>query len=34
VADFATAYAEQNEHDYQAMLNAVRQGRIKVYTES
>jgi NAD(P)H-dependent flavin oxidoreductase YrpB (nitropropane dioxygenase family) len=34
VADFATAYAEQNEHDYQAMLSAVRQGRIKVYTES
>ena len=34
VADFATAYAEQNERDYQAMLSAVRQGRIKVYTES
>ena len=33
-ADFATAYAEQNERDYQAMLSAVRQGRIKEYTES
>jgi hypothetical protein len=30
----ATAYAEQNERDYQAMLSAVRGGRIKVYTES
>ena len=34
VADLATAYAEQNERDYQTMLRAVRQGRIKVYTES
>jgi hypothetical protein len=34
LADFATAYAEQNERDYQAMLSAVRQGRIKVLTES
>jgi hypothetical protein len=23
-----------HEHDYQAMLSAVRQGRIKVYTEN
>lgn len=34
VADFAAAYAEQNKRDYQTMLRAVRQGRIKVYTES
>ena len=34
LADFATAYAEQNERDYQAMLSAARQGRIEVQTES
>ena len=34
VADFATAYAEQNERDYKALVRAVRQGRIEVYTES
>jgi uncharacterized protein (DUF2252 family) len=33
VADFATAYAEQNERDYKAMVRAARQGRIEVYTE-
>jgi uncharacterized protein DUF2252 len=34
VADFATAYAGQNERDYKALVRAVRQGRIEVYTES
>jgi uncharacterized protein (DUF2252 family) len=33
VADFATAYAQQNERDYQAMVRAARQGRIEVQTE-
>ena len=34
VADFATAYAEQNESDYKALVRATRRGRIEVYTES
>jgi uncharacterized protein (DUF2252 family) len=34
VADFATAYAGQNESDYKALVRAVRQGRIEVFTES
>jgi uncharacterized protein (DUF2252 family) len=34
LADFATAYAHQNELDYKALVRAVRQGRIEVYTES
>jgi uncharacterized protein (DUF2252 family) len=34
LADFAVTYAEQNESDYHALLHAVRQGRIEVYTES
>ncbi len=34
VADFATAYAEQNERDYKALVRAARQGRIEVHTES
>jgi uncharacterized protein (DUF2252 family) len=34
VADFATAYAGQNESDYKALVRAVRQGRIEVQTES
>jgi hypothetical protein len=34
VADFATAYAEQNERGYKALVRAARQGRIEVYTES
>lgn len=34
LSDFAVTYAEQNERDYHALLNAVRQGRIKVFTES
>jgi len=34
VADFATAYARQNELDFKALVRAARQGRIEVYTES
>lgn len=34
VADFATAYARQNERDYEALARAARQGCIEVYTES
>jgi uncharacterized protein (DUF2252 family) len=34
VADFATAYAGHNESDYKALVRAVRQGRIEVFTES
>jgi len=33
-ADLATAYPEQNEWDYKALVRAARQGRIEVYTES
>jgi hypothetical protein len=32
VADFATAYARQNENDYKALVRAARQGRIEVQT--
>jgi hypothetical protein len=34
VADFATAYAEQNERDYKALVRAAQQGRIEMYTKS
>ena len=34
LTDFATAYAEQNESDYKALVRATRRGRIEVYTES
>ncbi len=34
VADVATAYAEQNERDYKALVRAAQQGRIEVYTKS
>jgi len=34
LADFATAYARQNERDYKALVRAARQGRIEVQTES
>jgi uncharacterized protein (DUF2252 family) len=33
IADFAMAYAEQNEQDHQAMLEAIRAGKIEVYQE-
>jgi hypothetical protein len=32
LADFATAYADQNERDYQALLEAVRSGRVQAQT--
>ena len=32
VADFAEAYADQNERDYQALADAVGSGRIKAQT--
>jgi uncharacterized protein (DUF2252 family) len=32
IADFATAYADQNERDYQALVNAVSAGRIVAET--
>jgi hypothetical protein len=34
VADFATAYARQNERDYEALVRVAWQGRIEVYSES
>ena len=34
LADFATAYAEQNEQDYKALVRAAQKGRIEVYSES
>ena len=34
LTDFATAYARQNERDYKALVRAIWQGRIEVYTES
>ena len=34
MADFAMAYAEQNERDHQALLKAIRAGRIDVIRES
>jgi hypothetical protein len=32
MADFATAYADQNETDYQTVLKAAADGRIQVET--
>jgi hypothetical protein len=32
VAEFAAAYAEQNQRDYQALVDAVKAGRIKAET--
>jgi hypothetical protein len=32
VAEFAEAYADQNERDYQALADAVSSGRIKAQT--
>ena len=34
VAEFAVAYADQSERDYQALVEAVRSGRIEVVRES
>ena len=33
VADFAVAYADQNEADHAAFLKAIRNGKIEVYQE-
>jgi hypothetical protein len=32
VAEFAAAYADQNQSDYQALLDAVKSGRVKAET--
>jgi hypothetical protein len=32
IAAFAEAYAEQNERDYTALLEAIRSGRVKATT--
>ena len=34
MADFADAYADQNEDDYQALLQAAEDGRIPIETEA
>jgi len=31
IAAFAVTYADQNEQDYQALIEAVKAGKIKVY---
>ena len=33
VSNFAMAYADQNERDYQALLEAIRGGKIEVLRE-
>ena len=33
LADFAISYAQQNERDFEALVQAARQGRVEVYTE-
>jgi hypothetical protein len=33
VSNFAMAYADQNEQDYQALLEAIRAGKIEVFQE-
>jgi Uncharacterized protein conserved in bacteria (DUF2252) len=32
IADFSEAYADQNEHDYNALVQAVNSGRITAQT--
>jgi hypothetical protein len=32
ILEFSKAYAEQNEHDYQALADAVKSGRIAAQT--
>jgi hypothetical protein len=32
IADFSTAYADQNERDYQALVDAVASGRLVAQT--
>ena len=33
IADFATAYADQNERDYEAFVDAVGSGRLAALTD-
>ena len=33
IADFSESYADQNEKDYQALVQAVKKGRLEVYIE-
>jgi uncharacterized protein (DUF2252 family) len=33
LADFAISYAQQNERDFEALVQAARQGRVEVYAE-
>jgi Uncharacterized protein conserved in bacteria (DUF2252) len=33
IADFAVACADQNERDHQALVEAVREGRLEAYLE-
>ena len=33
LADFAESYADQNEQDYKALVQAVQKGRLEVYLE-
>ena len=32
IADFSAAYADQNERDYQALVDAVKSGRLQAET--
>jgi thiamine monophosphate kinase len=32
IADFSTAYADQNERDYEGLMQAVRAGRVEART--
>ena len=32
IADFATAYADQNDRDHQALMDAVASGRLEAHT--
>ena len=32
IADFSAAYADQNERDYQALVDAVKSGRLEAQT--
>ena len=32
IAEFSVTYADQNQHDYEAMQAAIKQGRIKAET--
>ena len=34
IADFSDSYADQNELDHQALIQAVREGRLETFIES